>query len=52
MSGSECAIHTQSDNDEEIARISCFSLAAEMDLHCLAGPRNMSVDLKYDVPCL
>ena len=23
-----------------------------MDFHCLAGPRNVSVDLKYDVLCL
>ena len=26
--------------------------AAEMDFQRLAGPRNVSVDLKYDVLCL
>ena len=29
-----------------------FCRAAEMDFQCLAGPRNVSVDLKYDVLCL
>ena len=29
-----------------------FCRSAEMDFHHLAGPRNVSVDLKYDVPCL
>ena len=29
-----------------------FGRAAEMDFHCLARPRNVSVDLKYDVLCL
>ena len=24
---------------------------AEIDFQCLAGPRNVSVDLKYDVLC-
>ena len=39
-------------DDEEISRISCFCRAAEMDFHHLARPRNVSVDLKYDVMCL
>ena len=38
-----------SDYDEEITRISRFNRAAEMDSKCLAGPRNVSVDLKYVV---
>ena len=46
----ECA--TALSDDEEIARISRFSRAAEMDFQRLAGPINVSVDLKYDVPCL
>ena len=36
---------------EKIARISIFCRAAEMDFQYLAGPRNVSVDLKYDVLC-
>ena len=36
-------------DDEEIARISGFYRAAEMDFQRLAGLRNVSVDLKYDV---
>ena len=39
-------------DDEEIATISGFCQAAEMDSHHLARPRNVSVDLKYDVLCL
>ena len=39
-------------DDEEIAIISGFCQAAEMDFHYLARPRNVSVDLKYDVLCL
>ena len=39
-------------DDEEIARISGFCLAAEIDSQSLAGPRNVSVDLKYDFLCL
>ena len=39
-------------DDEEIARISGFCRAAEMDFQHLAGPINVSVDLKYDVLCL
>ena len=35
-------------DDEEIA---LFCRSAEMDFHCLAGPRNLSVDLNYDVLC-
>ena len=27
-------------------------LSVEMDFQCLDGPRNVSVDLKYDVLCL
>ena len=33
-------------------KISGFSRAAEMDFQYLGGPRNVSVDLKYDVLCL
>ena len=36
---------------EDIARISRSCLSAEMDFHCLAGPRNFSINLKYDVLC-
>ena len=39
-------------DDEEIARISVFCWAAEMDFHHLARPRYVSVDFKYDVLCL
>ena len=39
-------------DDEEIAKISSFYRAAEMDFQHLAGPRNVSVNLKYDVLCL
>ena len=39
-------------DDEEIVRISSFCRAAERHFHGLAGPRNVSVDLKYDVLCL
>ena len=28
-----------------------FCLSAEMDFQRLSGPRNVSVDLKYDVLC-
>ena len=35
--------------DEEIAKTSGFCQSAEMDLHHLARPRSVSVDLKYDV---
>ena len=38
--------------DEEFARISGFCQSAEMDLHHLAGPRSVSVDLNYDYLCL
>ena len=38
-------------DDEKIARISSFCRAAEIDFQSLAGPRNVSVDLKYDVLC-
>ena len=41
-----------SDYYEKIARISGFCQAVEMDFQHLAGPRNVSVDLKYDVLCL
>ena len=34
--------------DEEIARVSSFCRAAEIDFYCLAGPRNVSIDLKYN----
>ena len=46
--------HTLSDyyiDDEEIARISGFYLSAEGHFQSLAGPRNVSVDFKYDVLC-
>ena len=39
-------------NVEEIAIISGFCRAVEMDFQRLDGPRNVSVDLKYDVLCL
>ena len=35
--------------EDEIARISGSYKSAEMNFNCLAGPRNVSVDLKYDV---
>ena len=37
---------------EKIARISEFCRAAEMYFQYLAGPRNVSIDLKYNVLCL
>ena len=36
-------------DDEEITGISVFWRVAEMDVQHLAGSRNVSVDLKYDV---
>ena len=40
-------------DDEEIATISSWFLSgSEMDSHHIARPRNVSVDLKYDVLCL
>ena len=39
-------------DDEEIERISYFCQSAEKDFYCLVGPRNVSVDFKYDVLCL
>ena len=39
-------------DDEEIARISRYCWSAEMDFQCLAGPKNVSVGLNYDVLCL
>ena len=33
-------------------KIAVFCRAAEMDFQRLAGPRNVSVDLKYDALCL
>ena len=39
-------------DDEEIARISGLCQAAERHFQSLGGPRNVSVDLKYDVLCL
>ena len=39
-------------DDEEITRISVFCRAAEIDFQHIDGPRNVSVDLKYDVLCL
>ena len=39
-------------DDEAIARISGFCRSAEMNFHHLAEPRNVSVDLKYNVLCL
>ena len=39
-------------DDEEIASTSVFCRAAEIDFECLAGPRNVSANLKYDVLCL
>ena len=37
---------------EEITTISVSCWSADVDLHCLAEPRNVSLDLKYDVLCL
>ena len=37
---------------KQIARISRFCRSAERDFHLLAGPRNVSIDLKYDALCL
>ena len=39
-------------NDEEIVRISGFCRAAEVNFQHLTGPRNVNVNLKYDVLCL
>ena len=39
-------------DDEEIARISSLCRAAERHFQSLAGPRSVSVDLKYDILCL
>ena len=33
-------------DDEELTRIFRYSRSAEMNFHRLAGPRNVSVDLK------
>ena len=38
-------------DDEEIARIFGFCQLAEIDFHHLAGPRNVSIVLKYEVLC-
>ena len=45
----ECATALSEYNMMKKTRISGFCRSAEMDFHCLAGPRNVSVDLKYDV---
>ena len=39
-------------SDEEIARISGYGGAAERHFQSMAGPKNVSIDLKYDVLCL
>ena len=39
-------------DDEEPQEFPVFCRAAEIDFQRLAGPRNVSVDLKYDVLCL
>ena len=36
-------------DDEEISRFSGFCRAAKMDFQHLAGPINVTVDMKYDV---
>ena len=36
-------------DDEKIARISRFCQSVKLDFQRLDGPRNVSVDLKYDV---
>ena len=36
----------------EIARISVLCRVAEINFPCFAGPRKVSVDFEYDVPCL
>ena len=38
-------------DDEEQQEFLVF-VGLHKDFQCLAGPRNMSVDLKYDVLCL
>ena len=38
--------------NEEIVRITGFCWAADGHFQSLAGPRNVRVDLKYDVLCL
>ena len=37
---------------KEITRTSLFCWVAEKDFHHLARPRNITLDLKYDVLCL
>ena len=37
--------------NEKIARIFSFCGAAEMDFQFIGGPRNVNIDLKYDVLC-
>ena len=44
--------HPNKIDDEEIARISRFCWSEEMDFQHIAGPKNVSVDLKYVVLCL
>ena len=39
-------------DDEEISMISRFCWSAEIDFQHLAGPENVSVDLKDHVLCL
>ena len=39
-------------DDEDIERVSHFCQSVELDFQRLAGPRNVSVDLEYDVLCL
>ena len=42
-----------SDNDDkEPQEFLLFCQATEMDFQHLTGPKNVSVDLKYDVLCL
>ena len=43
---------TDYEKNRKNLRITGFCRVAEMDFHHLAGPRNVSVDLKYDVLCL
>ena len=39
-------------DDEELQEFPGFCWVAEMDFQHLAGPINVSVELKYDILCL
>ena len=48
----ESATTLSDDDDEEIARNSLFCRAVERHFQRLSGPRNVNVDLKFDILCL